>query len=135
MKISRRDFLKWVLVSSTALAVKKTDIDRLIYAMEAIEATPVLWIQAAGCSGCTVSFLNMINSVPNSTPNLEELLLEKLTLKYHSTLMVEYGNRAIEVMQTISNNNPNQYILVIEGGIPTYEDGAFCIIGEKIINL
>lgn len=131
MNISRRDFLKWMAASGVAVSVGKVGITKAAELIATLNYTPVIWIQAAGCSGCTISFLNMVENNGNGVPTVDQLLTEKIALKYHSTIMTSYGDDAIEFITTEPRVNSNNYILIVEGGIPTASDGAYCVIGEK----
>lgn len=131
MKITRRDFLKWMVASGVAAGVGKVGIAKAAEVITELNSTPVIWIQAAGCSGCTISFLNMIESNGNGVPTVDKLLTEKISLKYHSTVMASYGEEAMDFITTEPQVNSSNYILIVEGGIPTAENGAYCIIGEK----
>jgi hydrogenase small subunit len=127
MKISRRDFLKWCSASAAALSLSKFDLDRLESVVLAAETSPpVIWLQGSGCSGCSISLLNTIEST-----TIDDLLLNKISMKYHHNIMTAAGDLAISAInQTMSSYN-GQFILVIEGGIPTGSNGMYCVLGER----
>ena len=59
MAISRREFLKIMGGTTAAIAFPGVIIQGCKRALEqASERTPVIWIQAQSCSGCSVSLLN-----------------------------------------------------------------------------
>ncbi len=92
---------------------------------------PVIWLQGAGCTGCSVSVLNAVS------PRIQNLLLDELVpgqqlnLLFHATIMAGQGEPVIEVLKDTEKNRKNGYILVVEGAIPTAENGAYGSIGEK----
>jgi len=133
MKMTRRDFLKWMVASGVALGMGKMDIAKAEEIINTATSTPVIWLQAAGCSGCTLSFLDMVeNETADKTVscyNAEDILMNKIELKYHSTLMAAAASECMEVLN--SQYKESGYILVVEGGIPTGENGNYCIVGEK----
>ena len=92
---------------------------------------PVIWLQGAGCTGCSVSVLNSVS------PKIQNLLLDeivpghKLNLIFHATIMAGQGEPAIEVLKDSEKNRKGGYILVVEGAIPTAENGIYGCIGEK----
>lgn len=131
MKISRRDFLKWMIASGVATGVGKVDVTKAAQLIANLKYTPVVWLQAAGCSGCTISFLNMVENNGNGVPTVDNLLINSVNLTYHNTLMASYGEEAMDFIATAPKENSNNYILIVEGGIPTANNGAFCVIGEK----
>jgi hydrogenase small subunit len=131
MKISRRDFLRWMLASGVAVGVGKVGFEKMTYLMSSIEYTPVIWLQASGCSGCTIAFLNMVEKEGDNVSTVDKLLLEKIDLKYHNNIMAASGKEAMEILASEVKINNRNYILVVEGGIPTVQNGVHCIIGEK----
>jgi len=91
---------------------------------------PVVWLQAAGCTGCSVSVLNAVS------PKIQNLLLDelvpghRLNLLFHATIMAGQGQPVIEVLKDTEKNRKAGYILVIEGAIPTAENGLYGCIGQ-----
>src|SRR4030042_5077344 len=70
IKITRRQFLKWLTASAAALGLSQTDLLKVEKALAA-GPTPnpnfpipplgrVIWIAGAACSGCPTSLLNYI---------------------------------------------------------------------------
>jgi len=92
---------------------------------------PVIWLQGAGCTGCSVSVLNAVS------PKIQNLLLDELVpghqlnLLFHATIMAGQGEPVIEVLKDTEKNRKGGYILVVEGAIPTAEGGVYGSIGEK----
>ena len=92
---------------------------------------PVIWLQGAGCTGCSVSVLNAVS------PRIQNLLLDELvpghqlSLMFHATIMAGQGEPVIEVLKDTEKDRKGGYILVVEGAIPTAEGGAYGSIGEK----
>ena len=87
---------------------------------------PVVWLQAGGCSGCTVSLAN------SAFPWLSSILLDQvlpgthISLLYHPTLMAGAGEGALEVLEGLPAGG---YVLAVEGSIP--ENEKFCVVGER----
>jgi len=92
---------------------------------------PAIWLQAAGCSGCSVSLLNIIN------PSIKNLLIDEvlpgshINLRFHSTVMAGAGEPAIEVIIDTSRKKKGGSILIVEGAIPTAKGDIHGVIGEK----
>lgn len=90
---------------------------------------PVIWLQGAGCTGCSVSLLNA------ASPSIKNLLIDEVipgkhvSLRFHPTVMAGAGVQAIQAME--ETQKKGGYILVVEGAIPTAGDGAFGSLGEK----
>ena len=91
---------------------------------------PVIWLQGAGCTGCSVSLLNAVS------PRIQNLLLDELvpgqqlSLIFHATIMAGQGEPVIRVLKDAEQNRKGGYILVVEGAIPTAEGGRYGSIGE-----
>jgi hydrogenase small subunit len=91
---------------------------------------PVIWLQGAGCTGCSVSVLNAVS------PRIQNLLLDEvvpghqLNLMFHATIMAGQGEPVIEVLKDTEKKRKGGYILVVEGAIPTAEGGLYGSIGE-----
>lgn len=124
-KLSRRDFLRICAGSAAAISMSGFLAPYITQAAEA-GAPPVIWLQGGSCSGCSVSLLNTVH------PDIEKVLLEVISLRYHQTVMAAAGTLATEegIFKTVKENKGN-FILAIEGAIPVGEDGKYCIIGEK----
>lgn len=125
MKISRRDFLKWSAAVAAALKLN-LDMDKLNTVIAAESDPPVIWLQGAGCSGCTISLLNVTNPT-----TIDDVLLNKISMKYDSTIMTSAGETAMQALENAANQYNGQFILVIEGAIPTGTKKDYCIIGEQ----
>lgn len=123
MRISRRDFLRYVAASAAALGLTQVQFDRLSGVLADSSSPPVLWLGGSGCSGCSVSFLNAVN------PTIDEVLLNTISLKFHSTLMTAAGEVAVAAAQATAD--AGGYILVVEGAIPTGANGRYCCVWKE----
>lgn len=98
--------------------------------MPRTEELPVVWIQAASCSGCSVSVLNA------AAPRITDLLLSEVipgrhvNLRFQATVMAGSGQPAIEVLDA-AVRDPGTYVLVVEGSIPTKSGGVYGTLGER----
>ena len=60
---------------------------------------PVIWLQGAGCTGCSVSILNAVS------PKIQNLLLDELVpgkqinMRFHMTIMAGEGEPIIKVLR------------------------------------
>lgn len=122
MKITRREFLNYCTGSAAALGLAAT-LGPLEKALAATSGPPVIWIKGASCTGCTVSLANRVSS--SAPVDLADLLINTIDLVYHPTLMGAAGENAVSVL---ANAAAGQYILAVEGGIPTLYNGKTCTI-------
>lgn len=95
------------------------------------EEFSVVWLQGAGCTGCSVSVLNSVSpSIKNAL--VDEVIPGKhLNLRFHPTVMAGAGDGAIEVLEATSQQKKGGYILVVEGAIPTAQGGIYGTLGEE----
>lgn len=123
-KLSRRDFLR--LCASSAAAVSLAGyLSPFMSEAVAAGAPPVIWIQGGSCSGCSVSLLNTVQ------PDIEKVLTEVISLRYHQTISAAAGDLAIEEVYKVATEQQGKFYLVVEGAVPTGANGHFCIVGEK----
>ncbi|MFH1422023.1 MAG: hydrogenase small subunit [Planctomycetota bacterium] len=91
----------------------------------------VLWLQGATCTGCSVSVTNVV------APTIRNLLLDEavpgthINLRFHATLMAGSGEPVIEVLKETQEKKKGGYVLVVEGAVPTKDDGIYCTVGEE----
>jgi hydrogenase small subunit len=123
-KLSRRDFLKYCAAVSAALGASELfTLEKVSQALEAAgKKPPVLWLEGQDCAGCTISFISIENPTPAS------LILDKISLRYHETIMAAAGYPADKVMEDMIKEGG--YVLVVEGSIPK-ADNRFCMVGGK----
>jgi hydrogenase small subunit len=77
--------------------------------------------------------VSLLNSVSPSIANvlLDPVLPGKhVNLRFHATIMAGQGEAAIRVFQETAAQKPNEYLLLVEGSVPTAQNGLFCTIGE-----
>ncbi|MFC2078246.1 oxidoreductase, partial [Candidatus Bipolaricaulota bacterium] len=86
--------------------------------MAATHEIPVVWLQAATCTGCSVSILN------SSAPKITDLVLSEvipgrhINLRFQATVMAGAGEPVVEIIERIPKEEPGAYVLIVEGSIP-----------------
>jgi hydrogenase small subunit len=123
MAISRRDFLRYCVATAGVLGLKASGLAKLQRVLAAEDGAPVVWLQAQSCSGCSVSLLNTIHYI-----TIDDLLLNTIDLEYHSTVMVAAGDLAVAAAEAAYQKAG--YVLVVEGAVPTAEEGKYCYVWE-----
>lgn len=123
--VTRRSFLKWSSIMATALMLPPIFDTKIAKAAEMANRIPVVWLNFAECTGCTEAVLR------SSYPNIDELILETLSIEYHETLLAASGYQAEECLHEALGKFPGQFVCVIEGAIPTGMDGRFLTIGAE----
>ncbi|OPY89691.1 MAG: Quinone-reactive Ni/Fe-hydrogenase small chain precursor [Syntrophaceae bacterium PtaU1.Bin231] len=123
--VSRRDFLKWTSVMTAALMLPPVFRPVVARAAENFSRIPVVWLHFAECTGCSEAFLR------SSYPNVDDILLETISLEYHETLMAASGYQAEQCLEKAMHDFNKKFICVIEGGLPRGMDGKFLTLGPK----
>ncbi|MCJ7569076.1 MAG: hydrogenase small subunit [Anaerolineales bacterium] len=121
MLISRRDFLKYCGATAGALGLTASGFARLQEVLALEGGQPVVWLQGQNCTGCSVSLLNTIHYM-----TIDELLLNTIDLEFHSTVMAAAGDLAVSAAEAALSTGG--YVLVVEGAIPTAEEGRYCYL-------
>jgi NiFe hydrogenase small subunit HydA len=123
MAISRREFLKYCGISATAVGLDPLEIGLLKKVLANPAAPSVIWLQGSACVGCSISLLNRISDTAPAT--VTDVLVDSINLVYHPTLMSAAGETAVAALREVYENG--NYILVVEGGVPTAFNGFACI--------
>ncbi|MFO7589194.1 MAG: hydrogenase small subunit [Gemmatimonadota bacterium] len=130
--ITRREFMGWagrIGASATLLELVPLNIARALEA--AVKEYPLLWLQLSNCSGCSVSVINTIH------PSIEDVLLDQiipdyqLVLRFQQTVMAASGELAVRTIDETHENWKGRYVLIVEGAIPTRDDGVYGTLGER----
>jgi hydrogenase small subunit len=125
MEFSRRDFIKLCGASAAGIGLSQLPHPAIVQALEKAAAgnPPVIWIMGQGCTGCSVSILNTVH------PTIAEVLLKIISMKFHETIMAASGELALEAQDKAAEEYAGKFYLVVEGSIPTNENGMYCQIG------
>jgi NiFe hydrogenase small subunit HydA len=125
--IKRRDFLRFCGVTAGLLGLSEAYIPKIAHAIEkGTKRPPVVWLNFASDTGCTESLIKA------TYPNAADLVLDILSVDYNETIMAAAGQQVEEILQkSLKDGN---YILVIEGGIPT-KHGYGMIAGKDMMDI
>lgn len=128
MGISRRAFLKYCIGSSALLGLDAVAVGRLSQLLAGTQAMPtVIWLEGSSCSGCTVSLTNLIGSKTDGGPtDVADLLTNYINLAFGKTLMSAAGDLAVSSLRAAQESA--NFILIVEGGIPTAFNGMPCTV-------
>ena len=124
MRMTRRDFVKWATASAAALGAAR--LTKLEEALASSTSPPVIWLQGSACTGCTISLLNVTDPA-----TIDTVLTNTISLKYHPNLTTSSGDLAVGGIVDAKSTYNGQFILCVEGGIPTGAGGRCCVIGER----
>ncbi len=122
--ISRRDFLKFCTAIAAMMGLESTGVAQVVKALETKPRLPVIWLHLQECTCCSESFIR------TSHPILSALLFDHISLDYTETLMAASGEQAEKSMHDTMEKYKGEYILMVEGSIPTKNE-AYCCIGGR----
>lgn len=141
--VTRRDFMKMCGLLAGAMGLGKfpplegsnippelnqmgeTNIERVARALETKPRVPVIWLEFQDCAGCSEALTR------SQSPTLTDLVLNVISVEYHETLTAAAGFQTEENKKKIMEDYNGQYVLVVEGSIPTGDNGAYCTIGGR----
>ena len=94
-----------------------------------IQPVSIINIQGQNCTGCVTS------TICSEYPSIKNVLLQdiipgfKLEFIFHPNIMSASGKLAMEILEKSAEKSG--YILIIDGAIPTDNNGIYCTTGEK----
>ncbi|MCR4430401.1 MAG: hydrogenase small subunit [Tepidanaerobacteraceae bacterium] len=121
--LTRREFLKLCL-SSAALSLSGILLPKVAEALgDRGEKATVIWLELMTCTGDFMSFANTLS------PDVEQLIRDTIKLEYQNTLMTAEGETALKHLYETASKQEGKYILVVEGTVPTKDNGIYGKIG------
>ena len=89
-------------------------------------APSVIWLHGSSCTGCSVSFLNRISDVPGQPADVVDVVGNAINLVFHATIMGAAGETGVAALKQAYNKG--NYVLVLEGAVPTAFGGHTCVV-------
>ena len=122
---SRRDFLQFCSWLAAAAGIEASGLPAVVRALETKPRLPVVWFHFQECTCCSESFIR------SSHPIVSDIILDTISLDYTETLQAAAGKRAEDALHATMEKYAGQYLMLVEGAVPTGEDGVFCCIGGR----
>src|SRR5579859_6233415 len=128
--VSRRNFLQLcsrvIIAAPVGLALThKATAAQVAKLVSKARRPSVIWLHFQDCTGCTETLLR------TSAPDVAHLILDVISLDYHETLMAASGAQAEAALRSAIEDNAGKYVLVVEGAIPTRDDGVFMQLNSR----
>lgn len=124
--LNRRDFIKTCVTVSAMLGLPFGMVSKVAAAARKNDNRPtVIWLHFQECTGCSESLIR------SSHPTVSDLILDLVSLDYHETLMAGSGHQAEKSLHDSMAANKGKYVLVVEGAIPTKDNGIHCRVGGR----
>ena len=122
--ISRRDFLKYCTAVAVAMGMGPSFAPEVAKALTATAKRPVVvYLHNAECTGCTEALIR------TSDPFVDVLLFDVISLDYQETIMAAAGHQAEAALHE-AVNNPDGFVAIVEGAIPTKDNGVYGKVGN-----
>ena len=123
--VDRREFLKLCAAMAGSMGLPKGAEAAMAKAVASGKRPSVIWLHFQECTGCTESLLRAEH------PTLDKLILDVISLDYHETLFAAAGHQAEAARKAAMEANKGNYLLVVEGAIPTKDGGIYCKVGGQ----
>lgn len=121
--VSRRDFMKFCASVAMVMGWGAARAEDVYAALAQSGRPPVIWLSLGECTGCTEALLRTVD------PGLEALLFDVISLEYHEALMAGAGHQIEDALYKSVEKNKGKFICVIDGAIPTKDNGVYGMIG------
>src|SRR5512136_2180828 len=122
---TRRDFLRFASWLAAAAGIEASGVGKVVKAMETKPRLPVVWFHFQECTCCSESFIR------SSHPIVSDIVLDKISLDYTETLQAAAGKQAEEALHQTMQKYKGEYLMLVEGSVPTEADGVYCCIGGR----
>jgi len=127
---NRREFIKIITMAAASVGLTSSAATRIAEAATRGLKPSVVWLHFQACTGCTESLLR------TSHPAVAELILDLISLDYNETLFAAAGHQAEDALKKAMAENAGKYVCIVEGAIPTKDNGIYCkIAGRTAVDL
>ena len=124
--INRREFLSFTAKIAAVMGMTPAFGTEIACALTSDTRPSVIYLNLAECTGCTEALLR------TESPTFTEVILDIISLDYSETLMAAAGDAAERALrQTMAD--PRGYLCIVEGAIPTANDGHFGHAGGRTL--
>jgi hydrogenase small subunit len=127
--VSRRSFLKFASYTASILALPPTAATAIAEGLATARRQSVIWLSFQECTGCTESITRA------SSPSIEDLIFDFISLDYHHTLQNAAGDAAEHARMQAMEENKGEYLVVVDGSIPAGNNGYSTIAGMSNVEM
>ena len=120
--VSRRSFLKFASYTASILALPPTATTAIAQGLASARRQSVIWLSFQECTGCTESITRA------SSPSIEDLIFDFISLDYHHTLQNASGHAAELAREQAMEENAGEYLVIADGSVPLKDDGVYSTI-------
>lgn len=123
--IGRRDLLRFALAMTASLALPPGIAPVMAENLARAKRRSVIWLSIQDCTGCLEALLQ------SSSPTLESIIFDFISLDYQETLMAAAGSTADRMLWDAVAANKGEYLLAIDGSIPVKDGGVYALTGGR----
>jgi hydrogenase small subunit len=123
--VTRRGFVKFCTATVTAMALPPWLGAAMAAQLSGARRPSVVYLSFQECTGCFESFMRSFS------PTIESLIFDVISLDYDDTVMAAAGDGAESALAAAMKANFGEYILIVDGSIPTGASGACCTAGGR----
>ncbi len=121
----RRDFMKFAAFMTAYMGLEHSMIGQVAKSLETEHRLPIIWEHYQECTCCSESFIR------SDHPIVADIILDKVSLDYTETLMAASGHQAEAAKKATMEKYHGEYILCVEGSVPTKDGGVYCTIAGE----
>ncbi len=121
--LSRREFIKLVLATAAG-GLAEALIPNLAEAFHGKKRPVAIWLELMSCTGDFLSFANTMH------PSMRQVMFETIDLRFSNTSMAAEGDLAIDTLVKTAEEAKGEFILIVEGTVPTVAGGRYGLIGH-----
>jgi hydrogenase small subunit len=121
--ITRRQLVKFCSAMLATLALPEKYLGQTVAAVSKSKKPVLVWLQFQDCAGCSESMLR------SSHPEIADIVLDLFSWEYHEVIMAGSGTHATAALDRVVKEEKGKYLVVVEGGIPAGDGGAYCTVG------
>jgi [NiFe] hydrogenase small subunit len=119
--ITRRDFMKFCTAITVTMGMRPAFAANVAAALTGHRPS-VVYLHMAECTGCSEALLRTYK------PFIDALILDTISLDYHETIMAAAGEAAEDALNQ-AVENPEGFICIVEGAVPTAMNGKYGYVG------
>ena len=123
--ISRRALLRFALAAGAALAMPPGAAASMARRLVRTKRLSVIWLSFQECTACFESLTR------SADPDIATLLFDVISLDYQHTLQAAAGLAAEAAREQAMAANRGDYLLVVDGAVPTGAGGAYSTIAGR----
>jgi len=123
--VSRRALLKYGSYLATLMALPPTAGKAIAQSLAKAKRQSVIYISFQECTGCLESLTRSFS------PSIEDMIFNLISLDYQETLQAAAGEAAEKARQDAMAANKGKYVVVVDGSVPTADNGVYSTIGGK----